>query len=217
MPLQHIYKGFDMSQRLITFGSVFVALLSLSLWAVDMKGGHTPSGHAQTEHTSTKHTTGMSHSPEMTENGTLAEGGQATFAALVEIVALLENNDQTDWDRVDLDSTHAHLIDMHHLILNTTATVSKIDDLTIRFDIRGNEESISSVHRMVPAHAQFIEQSRGWAIVAELEDEGASLTIDVAETSSLKKLKALGFYGFMSLDSHHQAHHLQMALGESHH
>ena len=205
-----------MSQRFITFSSVGIALLSLSLWAVDMKGGHTPSGHTPSGHAMSGHTPVMGHSQNTGDHGPLMEGGQSAFAALIEIVALLENDEQTDWSRVDLDSTRAHLLDMHHVILNTEASASIIDNLTIRFDIRANKESISSVHRMIPTHGRFIEQSRGWTIVSELDDAGASLKISVTDNSTLKKLNALGFYGFMALDSHHQAHHLQIALGMPH-
>ncbi|MDB4223431.1 hypothetical protein N9850_06635 [Granulosicoccus sp.] len=69
---------------------------------------------------------------------------------------------------------------------------------------------------MVPAHSQFIQQSRGWKIESVLIDDGAILTITVEDKATLSRINALGFYGFMSLDSHHQAHHYQMAMGKTH-
>jgi len=190
-----------MSHRLITLGSVFIVAVSLSLWAADKQSGHTP---------------GMSHSVVTNNSGLPLEGGQGTFAALIEMVAMLEQDPNTDWGTVDLDSLRIHLLDMNHLILDTEATKSILSDTQIRYEIRGSENSIPSIHRMAPAHSRFIEQSRGWNIEAELNDHGATLTITVEDAAALNRLNALGFYGFMSLDSHHQAHHYQMAVGNSH-
>lgn len=201
MNRRSVWKHPFMSHRLITLGSVLVALVSLSLWAAEKHSGHTP---------------GMNHGAMTNDGVQPQEGGQATFAALIEIVAMLEQDAETDWDTVDIDDLRVHLLDMNHLILGTEATTSTIGDDQIRFDIRGTEKSIPSIHRMAPAHSRFIEQSRGWKIEPELNDDGATLTITVEDAAALSRLSALGFYGFMSLDSHHQAHHYQMAIGGSH-
>jgi len=190
-----------MSHRLITLSSVLVALVSLSLWAAEKHNGHKP---------------GMNHGSMTSDGGAPQEGGQGTFAALIEIVELLEQDAETNWNNVDIDGLRAHLLDMNHLMLDTEATTFTIAEDKIRFDIRGTAASIPSIHRMVPAHSRYIEQSRGWTIEPELNSEGATLTITVEDTTLLSRLNALGFYGFMSLDSHHQAHHYQMAIGGSH-
>lgn len=199
--MRYCLEKFVMPHRVITLASILIALVSLSLWAAEKHSGHTP---------------GMSHGTATNSGGQPQEGGQATFAALVEIVAMLEQDTETDWDTVDIDGLRAHLLDMNHLILDTEATTSILGDGQIQFDIRGTEKSIPSIHRMAPAHSRFIEQSRGWKIEPELSDDGATLTITVEDAAALSRLNALGFYGFMSLDSHHQAHHYQMAVGNSH-
>lgn len=196
-----MWKQLFMSHRLIIVGSVLITLASLTLLAAEKHNGHTA---------------GMSHNAMLKADVQLQEGGQATFAALIEIVGMLERNPETDWDSVDISALRSHLVDMNHLILNTTATHASISDTQIRFDILGTTASMPSIIRMVPAHSKFIEQSRGWSIEPELLDAGATLTITVPDSASLKRLKALGFYGFMSLDSHHQAHHYQMAKGSTH-
>lgn len=190
-----------MSHRLITIGSVLIAIVSLSLWAAEKHNGHSAN---------------MNHAVMNNDNAQLQEGGQAAFASLIEIVAMLEQNAKTDWDNVDIDGLRAHLMDMNHLILDTEAKTSFTENAQIRFDILGSAASIPSIHRMVPAHSRFIEQSRGWIIGHELNDVGATITITVNDRTQMSRIKALGFYGFMSLDSHHQAHHYQMAIGNSH-
>jgi len=144
------------------------------------------------------------------------EGGHASFAALIEIVDMLEKDRKTDWDSVNIEDLREHLLDMNHLMLNTEATKSITGDTQIQFDVSGTTLSIPSIHRMVVAHSRYIEQSRGWAIEPVLNNLGASLIITLENPAALKRVNALGFYGFMSLDSHHQHHHYQIALGNSH-
>lgn len=189
-----------MSHRIVTAVSIAIAVGSLSLWAVEKHGGHTP---------------GMVHGKSTA--GMPREGGQAAFAALIEIVATLEADDRTVWNKVDIDGLRKHLVDMHQLMLNTNAITTIDSEKKIHFEITGNDASIPSIHRMVPAHSQFLEQSRGWKIEPVINDSGATVTITVDDSRTKERLNALGFYGFMSLDSHHQAHHYQMAIGNSHH
>lgn len=146
----------------------------------------------------------------------LRESGQSAFATLIEITALLEADNDTDWSTVDLDGLRLHLLDMNHLILDTSASTDRIDDSIIQYTIDGSLEAIPAIHRMVPAHSRFIRQSRLWDIDTQLTDTGAILRIKTGSAAQLSRLSALGFYGFMSLDSHHQAHHLNIALGNSH-
>ena len=157
-----------------------------------------------------------SHGSAAIHSSPLEQGGQAAFAAIIELVAMLEKKPQTDWQKIDIDNLRTHLVDMHRLMLETDATTSIIGDRQVRFDIRGNHSSIGSIHRMVSAHSQVIGESRGWVMDLELDDTGATVAVTVGDSATLNKLSALGFYGFMSLDSHHQVHHYQMALGMSH-
>ncbi len=147
------------------------------------------------------------------------EGGQSAFAALSEIVGLLENNPDTDWQHVNIDALRDHLVDMNRLVLSSRAQ-SVVSDSVVQFTVvaepEGNSATVDAMHRMVPAHAAYIEQSRGWSIDTQLGEHGAVLDITVENEADALRLKALGFYGFMSLDSHHQAHHYQMALGATH-
>ena len=156
------------------------------------------------------------HSMDHGENIPLIEGGQAGFAAIIEIVNKLEQSDETDWSRVDISNLREHLLDMDTLFSETSATQTQTGNRQIQFAVFGDRKSIASIHRMVPTHAKFIEQSRGWAIETTLHADGATVSITVDDNSDFARLHGLGFYGFMSLDSHHQQHHFQMARGMSH-
>ncbi len=190
-----------MNSRLIAILSVIVAVVALSLLVMKKHTAHDAGV--------------MDHGMHTMGSAKLSEGGQSAFAALIEVVALLENDTDTAWEEVNIDGLHAHLVDMNRLILESTV-VSKVMDNQISFEVSGIGEVIDSIQSMVPAHAGFIQQSRGWSINTELNATGAKLTIKADNKEMLTFLKALGFYGFMSLDSHHQMHHYQMAMGASH-
>ena len=50
------------------------------------------------------------------------ETGQSTFAALAEIVAILQADPETDWERVDIDGLRRHLVDMDLLTQEAVVT-----------------------------------------------------------------------------------------------
>ena len=152
----------------------------------------------------------------MTTDALPLEGGQSTFAAIIEIVALLETDPTTKWADVDIDALQSHLRDMDNLILSTSATTEVIDTQTIRYSVNGAGASLEAIHRMAPAHTRFLRESRGWDIRTVLTTDGATVQITLNKNLSKERLIALGFYGFMSLDSHHQAHHLLIATGKGH-
>ena len=157
----------------------------------------------------------MSHGAAV-DNAVPMEGGQSAFAAIIEIVAILEADPETDWSAVDIDALQLHLRDMDNLILSTSASTEVIDTYTVQFSVEGTEASLEAIHRMAPAHSRFIQQSRGWNINTELTETGAIIQVSIKDKASTERLNAMGFYGFMSLDSHHQAHHLSIAKGKPH-
>lgn len=193
-----------MLQRLFIAGCVLLIVSLVAFWSVDRRGMPVH-GSAHLTHWSSANLPG---SP--------IESGQSAFAALIEIVDLLERDSDTDWKQVNIDQLRTHLRDMSRHVLDTEASTTIISSGQIRFDIQGSQLSTPAIHRMVPAHASYIRQSRGWTIDTMLIDKGARVTISVDDAATLEVLSALGFYGFMSLDSHHQSHHLLMAMGQVH-
>ncbi|MEE9333115.1 MAG: hypothetical protein V3U65_03390 [Granulosicoccaceae bacterium] len=184
--------------------SIITGALLSSVWVAS---------YAQSQHA--EHTPGMSHGA-MTAGVLPTEGGQSSFAAIIEIVALLEADPETKWADVEIDALHSHLLDMNNLILSTTARTEVLDTKTVQFNVEGAGASLEAIHRMAPAHTRFLQQSRGWDIRTDLTKNGATVQIAVNKDLSRERLTALGFYGFMSLDSHHQAHHLRIATGKGH-
>jgi hypothetical protein len=145
----------------------------------------------------------------------LSMPGQGAFGALQEVVQLLESDPKTDWSKVNIDALRQHLIDMNEVTLDAVATPTVLDN-GIEFAVTGGGRTLEAIKRMVPVHVRELRES-GWnASTAELPN-GIKLTILATESQPLTKLKALGFMGIMVQGSHHQAHHLMIAMGQSPH
>lgn len=144
------------------------------------------------------------------------QGGQSAFAAIAEIVALLEADPDTDWSKVDIAALREHLIDMNSLMLEAKAT-STVEGDTIRFRIEGEGGVLRAIQAMVPAHAAELNKTGPWAVDAQTTSDGAVLAVKAPTAGELEKAKALGFFGLMAKGSHHQPHHLAMATGMMNH
>ena len=151
------------------------------------------------------------HGAMKAEDGVPSETGQAAFAAIQEIVALLEANPATDWAKVDIEALRQHLIDMNNVTLG--AVVEAEMKGSVRFSISGDGSVRESVRRMVMAHAATMNGADGWTFAAESSDNGAILTASPPDRASMVKLRALGFIGVMTLGMHHQQHHWMLATG----
>lgn len=189
-----------MLKRIALIAVVLVAFVSLLLWGLD-----------QNHHQLTAH---RGHG----DHGMMpVEGGQAAFSALIEMVSLLENNQNTDWASVSIDALRSHLRDMHRVVMETQATTDELPSGGLQYRVLGEGAALEALHRMVPMHASVIAESRGWQISTTPSSVGVVVDIKNLNEQQTTRLNALGFYGFMSLDAHHQAHHYQMATGQMHH
>ena len=53
-------------------------------------------------------------------SGVPSEPGDGSFAAIVEIVAMLSADPDTDWTRVDIDGLREHLVDMNQFMIGAS-------------------------------------------------------------------------------------------------
>lgn len=138
-------------------------------------------------------------------------GGQAAFAAIQEIVEILEADPTTDWSKVDIEALRRHLIDMDDVTLRAEVAAEPIDG-GMRFTVTGPGHVAGSIRRMVVAHAATMNGVDGWSFAASPTDAGAILTVHTPP-QDVAKLRGLGFVGVMTRGMHHQAHHLAIARG----
>ena len=144
-----------------------------------------------------------------------SEPGQSAFAAIQEIVGILNADPKTDWSKVNIDALRQHLVDMNNVVL-----AAEVKDVPVgsgmRFDVTGEGPVRDSIRRMVSAHAAAMNGVDGWALEAAEIDGGESLTV-LPPDKDAAKLRGLGFFGVLALGMHHQAHHLMIARGQSPH
>jgi hypothetical protein len=141
--------------------------------------------------------------------------GQDAFGAIQEILHILEADPNTDWSKVNLEALRQHLIDMNEVTLKADAMTKPIDN-GIEVTVTGKGRTVEAIQRMVPAHAQEIEQTHlnGWSAKTEPLPNGVVLTVTSDDPKQVNHLRGLGFMGVMASGSHHQAHHLAIARGE---
>ena len=146
----------------------------------------------------------------------LTEPGQGAFAALSEVVALLEADPATDWSRVDLDGLRAHLVDMDLLATRATVRTERLPD-GLRAIATGDAETARALGRMVPAHADQLAMDDRWTAQSEATADGAVLTATSDDPATVARIHGLGFFGLMASQDHHREHHLAIARGGSPH
>ena len=108
---------------------------------------------------------------------------------------------------------------MNELTLNAVVEQTLEND-SISFTITGPVKTADAIKRMVSAHTQMMESADNPLFTnSEIENrsDGVVLTLATNSEKQFTKLKALGFIGFMATGSHHQQHHLMIALGSAHH
>ena len=196
--------------RITAVFAVFT-ILAFPLAAVDTQA---QTGHPQTANPMMDHAMPNGAAPASETEPTLA--GQDAFAAIKEIVGILDADPTTDWSRVDIDALREHLIDMNEVTLHAKAQAEPIEG-GVRIRVTGSGRTRDAIRRMVPAHAHEINGWYGWKVATAPIDDGVVLTVTSADASKVARIRGLGFMGIMVLGPHHQIHHLAMARGEMPH
>ena len=168
------------------------------------------------------HTPGMQHTPGM-EHGVApaqpTQGGQAVFAAVTEIVKILEADSTTDWARVDLEALRRHLIDMDLVTMRSHVRQVPVDG-GLSMDITGDGTTAAAIRRMVGSHAPMLQAQRGWRATATPIAGGMRFTVvaaTAADSAAASHIRGLGFIGLMVQGEHHMRHHLMIARGAGAH
>jgi len=170
-------------------------------------------GSAQHDH---GHPAAASPRPATTGGAQPEEMGQAAFAAISEIVASLEADPGTDWERVDVRALREHLVDMERLTVDAQVSERPIER-GLEIVVGGPAAAVEAARRMVPAHAAMVAGGLGWTV--EVEDRGKELRVlwTTGDPAQVPKMRALGFFGMMAQGGHHQHHHRMIATGRSPH
>ena len=148
-----------------------------------------------------------------TARGGPAQGGQSAFAAISEIVGVLQRDPATDWSKVDIGALQAHLADMDKVMLHSTATTEAIPG-GARITVNGDGEAIAPVQRMMGDPTPFLAAATGYSVDAAKTGSGAQWTVVSTTPGDDVKIRALGFYGLLTIGAHHELRHLAIARGD---
>jgi hypothetical protein len=182
------------------------AVLLASLFAAPLAAQTTamPAGH--------QHTEGMVHpaTPKPTESG------QDAFAAMAEIVKLLDADPMTDWAKVDLEALRRHLMDMNLVTLKSAVQRTQVAG-GLSMDVTGDAATAQAIQRMVTNHAKMLDLMPEFAATTTMIPGGVRLVVKAKRADDLRtvtRIRGLGFGGLLVLGDHHTAHHLQIAKGD---
>jgi hypothetical protein len=143
------------------------------------------------------------------------QAGQDAFAAIGEIVRILEADPRTDWAQVNLETLRQHLIDMNDVVLRSTVRETKIPG-GVQLDVTGTGRTMAAIRRMLTAHTQILDGRAEWDATAKPIPGGIRWTILSSEPGDLPqvaRIRGLGFAGLLATGAHHTTHHLALARG----
>lgn len=161
------------------------------------------------------HRPGMTHDSVAAPSATSPQHpGQAAFAAIAEIVHLLEQDAATDWTKVNIEALRQHLIDMHDVTLR--AAVAQVPVAGgARFTVTGAGRVAEAIRRMARAHATMLGPEAAMRAIVEDVPSGARVTVvaTAGGDAAVAKIRGLGFVGLLTTGGHHGPHHLAIARG----
>jgi hypothetical protein len=163
-----------------------------------------------------QHVPGMVHPAEVAPMAPAAtEPGQAAFAAIAEVVKILEADPATDWSKVDIEALRQHLMDMDDVTMRA-AVRSTAAAGGVVLEVTGAGRVAEAIQRMVTAHAPMLEGAGPWRATVEPTSGGVRFTVvarDAADVGTAARIRGLGFIGLMTQGAHHAEHHLMIAKG----
>jgi hypothetical protein len=153
------------------------------------------------------------HQPGMThdQQAETSQAGQAAFAAISEVVALLMADSTTDWSKVNIEALRQHLVDMDNVTLRSVVRTEPVAG-GARFIVTGEGRTVDAIRRMASAHAGTLEAPL--KAVFEERPGGGALTVTSSERGGEARIRGLGFIGLLTVGAHHGAHHVAIARGQ---
>ncbi len=158
-----------------------------------------------------QHTPGMQHPAAAVPK----EGGQSAFAAIAEVVRLLDADPRTDWSKVNVEALRQHLIDMDEVTMRAAVRAEPIDG-GAAFIVTGSGRTLEAIRRMTRSRAATGTPDGSVRMSVSDVDGGVrfvALAGNPADARAVARIRGLGFIGVVSLGDHHAPHHLGIAAG----
>lgn len=182
---------------------------ALAAHAAFAQGGVAPHAPMHGGPNASMHRTGAMPAPAM--------AGQDAFAAIGEVVRLLDADPATDWSKVDLERLRQHLVDMNEVVLRSEVASSPVPG-GLAMNVTGGGRTERAILAMVVPHAAELDRMPAWSAKTEPIAGGVRLIVvakNPGDARTVARIRGLGFAGLITEGAHHQPHHLAMAKGEA--
>src|SRR5581483_8502516 len=140
----------------------------------------------------------------------------AAFAAIAEVVRLLDADPSTDWSKVNIEALRQHLVDMNEVLMNASVVQRDIPG-GMTADVTGSGRTIESIRRVLTNHANMLGQSPTYHAAASEIPGGVRFTVTAKQADdahTVSRIRGLGFAGLFTEGDHHARHHLALARGD---
>ena len=180
--------------------------------------------NAEMDHVNMNHSAMMSHGitdysklTSKVSKVTLTESGTDPFATLQEVIAELEINPDTNWEKVNIEALRLHLIEMQDMTINVDVKQQYINNGFQAVVTPTTNRAIKSLARVLSGHPAQMKAETGWDMQVSNNDDVFTLTVVSKKAHEVAKIRGLGYIGVMAYGNHHQPHHWAMASGENPH
>lgn len=163
----------------------------------------------------------MEHHQQMaTQNQALllTEAGNDIFGTIQEVIANLNANPNTNWDKVNIGALREHLLDMRDMTINIEVISQDRLKNGSKILIRPtNIRSRQAMKRVLSAHPAQLKKETNWQMQVHKQEDKYLLITTTDKPKEVNKINGLGYIGLMAYGSHHQPHHWSMATGSNPH
>jgi hypothetical protein len=187
--------------------------LSLSIAAMTIV---MPMASAHTHHANMNHAAMMGHNTAPTQV-VLTESGTDPFATLQEVIAALESNTRTNWEKVNIEALRLHLVEMQDMTINVDVKQQHIDNGFQAVVSPTTSNAVKSLTRVLSGHPAQMKAETGWDMQVQINNSVFTLTVTTDNAKDVAKIRGLGYIGVMAYGNHHQPHHWAMASGDNPH
>jgi hypothetical protein len=142
--------------------------------------------------------------------------GQAAYATMAAIVAMLEADSTTDWSKVNIEALRQHLIVMNEVVLGARARQTSVPG-GAAMDVTGDGRVAESIRTMLRNHSTMLARMGPYRTSVDDIPGGVRWTVTAADSNDARtvaKIRGLGFAGLLTLGDHHTPHHTALARGE---
>ena len=142
--------------------------------------------------------------------------GQAAYATMAAIVAMLEADSTTDWSKVNIEALRQHLIMMNEVTLGARARQTSIPG-GASMEVTGDGHVAESIRTMLRNHSEMLATEGPYRASVDDIPGGVRWVVTAAnpgDARTVAKIRGLGFAGLLTLGDHHTRHHIALARGE---